>query len=75
MSYKNTGKTTVRNTKRASRIIRTAEIVGVTPRAVQLILNGERNNDLVLETFMTLCEEEKQLDNKLTEAVKQLVKF
>lgn len=62
-------KKSTRDTVRAARIKRTAEIVGVSERYVQLVLNAERQNEEVLLVFMELDEGE----NKLVQEVKKLV--
>ena len=58
-----------RDTVRAARIKRTAEIVGVSERQVQRVLSADRENDKVLTVFFTLEEGE----NKLVQEVKKLV--
>lgn len=62
-------KKAIRDTVRAARIKRTAEIVGVSERYVQLVLNGDRQNDDVLLVYMEMAEGE----NKLIQEVKKLV--
>jgi hypothetical protein len=54
-----------------ARVIKTAECVGVSTSLVTKVINGERNNDKVLSTFMELQEGE----NALLDAVKKLVPF
>lgn len=60
-----------RDTINAARVIKTAECVGVSERYVNYVINGERNNDMVLSVFMEIQEGE----NKLLEEVKKLVPF
>lgn len=56
---------------RAANIKKTAEIVGVSPRFVNYVLNGDRESEDVLSVFMLLQEGE----NKLLQAVKELLPF
>ena len=65
------GKNRKRDIIRAARITKTADLVGVSKRAVQLVLNGDRNNETVMTVFMELQEGE----NKLLQEVKKLVPF
>lgn len=60
-----------RDTVRAARIKRTAEIVGVSTRYVRMVLDCERENEDVLAVFMELSEQE----NLMIESVKKLVPF
>jgi DNA-binding LacI/PurR family transcriptional regulator len=60
-----------RDIRRAANIADTAEIVGVSTRTVQRVLNAEQKNENVLSVFMVLSEEH----NKLLKAVKELVPF
>lgn len=68
---KSMSKTSTRDVVRAARIKRTAEIVRVSVRYVQLVLNGDRADEEVLSVFMTLDEGE----NKLVQAVKEMIPF
>jgi hypothetical protein len=65
------GKTRERDTIRAARIKRTAEICQVTERQVQRVLNADQENQNIVMTYMTLQEGE----NSLIAAVKELVPF
>ena len=56
---------------RAAKIKRTAELVGVSQRFVNYVLNGERESEDVMAVFMELQEGE----NKLLKAVKELLPF
>lgn len=60
-----------RSTERAAIVAKTAEIMGVSKRYVRYVLAGERENEAVFSTYMTLLEE----FNKLPDAVRQLVPF
>lgn len=68
-------KTIGRDIKSAARVARTAAIVGVSKRTVNYVLNGERENEKVMDVFMTLVENERTLDNELTQAVRNLIPF
>lgn len=57
-----------KNTETASTI---ADIAGVTPRYVRMILNGDKDNQAILDAAI-IYEEGK---NKLLEEVKKLVPF
>ncbi len=54
-----------------SRVKKTAEITGVSNRYVRMIINGERQNEDVLSTYMFIQEGE----NKLLREAKLLVPF
>lgn len=60
-----------RDTQRAALTNKTAEIMGVSPRYVRMVINGERNDEAVLVVYMEL----KEGGNRLVEAVKKLVPF
>ncbi|HEX8313917.1 MAG TPA: hypothetical protein VF609_02930 [Flavisolibacter sp.] len=65
---------------RASRIQKTARIVGVSIRTVQRVLKGDQVNDEVLATYMDLLEKEQDAfesakENHLLAAVEKLVPF
>ncbi len=60
-----------RDTINAARVIKTAECVGVSPRYVNYVINGERNNETVLSAFEMIAKGE----NKLLDEVKKLVPF
>lgn len=61
--------------KRALRVKTTAELTGVSPNHVNKILRGDRENETVVETYMTLVEIEPYYENALIQAVKKLVPF
>lgn len=63
------------DTERASRIIKTARITGVSVRSVQRVLNGEQDNDYVFDVYLALTEEELKMENGLLDAVKELIPF
>ena len=69
--HKSMEKTQRRDTIRAARVKRTAEIVGVSERYVNMVLEGERENEEVMIAFMEL----KEGENLLVESVKKLVPF
>lgn len=48
-----------------------AEIHGVTPRYVRMVINCERDNDAIVETYMEIVEQ----DNALLDAVRKAVPF
>lgn len=68
---KNSEKRRTRDTIRAARVKRTAEICRVSVRMVQLVVNGDRENEEVFSTYMALAEGE----NLLIQSVKRLVAF
>lgn len=70
MAKKRTKQVT-RDARRAATVKETAELIGVTPRAIQMILNGEIKNEKALSVFMEIDEGH----NKLLKAVKELVPF
>jgi predicted transcriptional regulator len=64
-----------RDSVRAARIKRTAEICGVSPSMVQKVLRTDRTNDKVEIVYFSIVDADNETDNKLKEAVKQLVPF
>lgn len=68
-------KTRKRDTERAARIIKTARIAGVSEKSVRRVLNGEQENEYVLDVYMALAEEDEKIENELIEAVKELIPF
>jgi hypothetical protein len=58
-----------RSAEKAAIVAKTAEITGVSDRYVRYVIAGERENEAVLSTYMTLLEE----FDKLPDAVRQLV--
>lgn len=55
----------------AATVIKTAEITGVSERYVRYVLDGKRKNEAVFTVYMELVDGQ----NKLVQAVKQLVPF
>jgi len=70
---KETRKTYYSDPIRHARMLRTAKIVGVTPRQVRRVCDGENQNDLVIYTIIRIAEAEEMLDNLLIKEVKKLV--
>ena len=68
---KNRLNTNKRDVVRAALIKKTAEIMGVSPRYVRMVLADTRKNDNVLYCFMELEERE----NLLLQEVKSLIPF
>lgn len=60
-----------RSAEQANRVAKTATICRVSPRQVRRVINGECENDYVMEIYMSLVEGE----NKLLEEVKKIVPF
>lgn len=60
-----------RDVKRAALVKKTAELMGVSQRYVNMVLAGERDNDCIIACYMELLEGE----NLLLEKVRQLVPF
>lgn len=60
-----------RDTRRAARVLDTAEVLGVSPSLVQKVLRTERDNEKVVAVHMELTERH----NLLLEEVKKLVPF
>lgn len=56
---------------RAATIKETATLVGVSQRHVQLVMNGDRQNDKIVEVFMEITEGK----NLLLQEVKKLIPF
>lgn len=55
-----------RESWQASLVRKTADLTGFSERYVRMVINGERDNQLVMNTYMTLWEGE----NTLLETVK-----
>jgi hypothetical protein len=68
-------KTKKRDTERAARIKKTSRITGVDVRSVQRVLNGDQENEFVFDVYMAIAEEEEKMENKLIDAVKELIPF
>lgn len=64
-----------RDAIRAARVKRTADIVGCSTDLVYAVLATERNNELVEDVYFQVQEADMETDNKLKEAVRNLVKF
>ncbi len=64
-------KNSKRDTIKAATVLKTAELTGFSARYVRYVLEGKRINEGVATVYMELMEGE----NKLMEAVKQLVPF
>jgi len=60
-----------RDVIRAATVKDTAEVTGVSPRFVNMVMNGERDNEVVVSVFMELQEGR----NLLLQSVKKLVPF
>lgn len=67
------GKTNKRDAENRAIVLKTARIVGVTPRSVERVIKGEQNNEKVMEVYMELLETGKETENKLKMAVAELV--
>ena len=64
-------KTRGRDTIKAARVIKTADVTGVSKRQVRRVIEGDQKNDKILEVYMEIEEGE----NLLLEAVKKAVPF
>jgi hypothetical protein len=64
-----------RDTVRAARIKRTAEICGVSTSHVQKVLRTDRTNEEVELVYFSIVDADNETDNKLKQAVRQLVPF
>lgn len=60
-----------RNAKTAARVQHTAELTGYGTDYVYKVINGERENEEIMQTYMMLYEGE----NKLLQSVKELLPF
>ena len=65
-------KTKPRDPVIAARVKRTSELIGVSPRQVYRVIQGEQQNEKIMDTYMFLMEGE---ENLLIEAVKKAVPF
>lgn len=77
---KNSEKTRTRDAVKAARVKKVNKITGVSERQIYRVINGEQENEEVVEVFMELTEREEQVfedirTNRLLEAVKDLVPF
>jgi hypothetical protein len=73
-------KTNSRDIVKAAIVQKTSEITGLSQRSVNRVLNGNQNNDAVLEVHMELQEKfedavEEVKTNFLLKAVEELVPF
>ena len=66
-------KTKHRDPIRYARILRTAKIIGVSPRQVRRVCEGEQKNNEVVDTMVRLKQAEDYLDNMLLKEVKKLI--
>lgn len=64
-------KTKKKNTVNAARVLKVAEIVGVSTRYVRYVINGTYKNEEVIRAYMFLSEGE----NQLLEEAKLLIPF
>lgn len=60
-----------RDSWRAAIVAEVAEMHGVTKRQVYRVINGERDNDKVMASYMTLLENK----NELLNSVRKIVQF
>lgn len=60
-----------KNVRRYSIIEETAEVVKKSKRYVRMVMDGDRENEKIVEVFMAISDGRKEL----LEAVKQLVPF
>lgn len=73
---KNPNKSTRRDPETATRVKRTAELVGVSTRTVyRVIIGDEKISDETRDIVMTVYMELKEGETQLIEAVRQLVPF
>jgi predicted regulator of amino acid metabolism with ACT domain len=68
---KNRTKQKNRDSEKATRVKKVAELTGVSPRQVYRVIRGDESNDAVLRVYMQLTEGE----NLLLQAVKETVSF
>lgn len=66
-------KTMVKDTIRAARVLRTAKIVGVSPRHVRRVCEGVCQNMDVIDTMVRLAQAEDMIDSLLIQEVKKTV--
>lgn len=64
-------KTIARDSERATRVKKVADLIGVSPRQVYRVLAGDQTNEQVLSAYMALAEGE----NKILEEVRDLIPF
>ncbi len=62
-------KTVKRNAWQASLVQKTAEITGFSGRHVRRVINGEFDNELIMNTYMKLYEGENELLKEVKNAV------
>lgn len=70
---KETRKTYYSDPIRYARMLRTAKIIGVTPRQVRRVCEGTSENELIIDTIVRIAQAEDMLDNILINEVKKLV--
>lgn len=64
-------KTKKKNTISAARVLKVAEIVGVSTRHVRRVINGTYKNEEIIRAYMFIAEGE----NQLVEEAKLLIPF
>ncbi|MNS11901.1 hypothetical protein D3C72_434530 [compost metagenome] len=64
-----------RDAEVAARVHKTMRITGVKKSMVYAVMAGDRKNDLVLSTYMSLQENEIYIENKLTQNIRNLIPF
>ncbi|NNV54567.1 hypothetical protein [Limnovirga soli] len=64
-------KVNTRDVEKAAIIKKTARICTVSDSLVQKVIRGDRDNEIVLSTFMIL----RDIDNSMVEAVKKMLPF
>ena len=62
-----------RESWRASLVRKTAEMTGFSERYVRYVIDGERDNQLVMSTYMTLWEGENALLETVKNTLAELV--
>lgn len=68
-------KQTKRDCEVAARVKKVMRITGAKKSTVYAVISGDRNNEHILGTYMTLLENDLKIENKLIDAVKQAVPF
>lgn len=58
---------------RYARLLRTAKIVGITPRQVRRVCDGDSDNPVVINTMVRIAQAEEVFDNLLITEVKKLI--
>ncbi len=68
-------KTINRDTIRAARVIRTAQITGVSKRQVRRVCEGKCQNENVISVMVRMAQAEEMLDNLLINEIKSIVQL